>query len=39
MPGDNPDDLPTVHAKHRVKTAAPKVKLAENPAKLARSQT
>jgi hypothetical protein len=24
MPGDSPDDLPTVHAKHRVKTAAPK---------------
>jgi hypothetical protein len=31
-----PDDLPTVHAKHRVKTAAHAARLAENAAKLAR---
>ena len=33
-----PDDLPMVHAKHRVKTAALKAKLAEYAVKLARLQ-
>jgi hypothetical protein len=34
-----PDDLPTLHTKHRVKTTALKAKLGEYAAKLARLQT
>ena len=39
MLGDSPDDLPMVHAKHRVTTATLKAKLTENDAKLTRVQT